>query len=517
MLLTACGGAEPPVGQVGFVRGFSGLISGEEPRAVLVGQDILSAGGSAADAAVAMAFAMSVTMPSHASLAGGGACLVHDKATKKTEMLDFMAPASAAVGPRSDRPSAVPAMPRGLFALHARYGKLRWESVVSPAETLARLGNPVSRAFARQLALVAEPLMADPEARRIFGASGRIPTEGMPLAQLDLAATLARIRARGVGDFYIGASALEMVGAVQRAGGSLSSEELRAYAPQWRPTVAVTYGDWTAHFAAPPAAAGLLEAQVWNALVRTGAWKRASAEERPHLFAETMGRAFAQRARWMAPDGSSREPIEPLLTEAAGKALLEGYNPAQHVPVTGMPGPNLDVPAGAGFVVVDQAGQTLACALSMNSLFGTGRVVPGTGMGLAAAPGDRGRGPLALGPMIVTNRHLQDMRFAAVAGGGLVAPASLLSTALATILDEKPIDQAQAQKRLHQGGVPDAIALERGAPFAEALTGKGHRIVEVDWPGQVQALQCPKGSVGEAVCSVATDPRGSGLSVIAGK
>jgi gamma-glutamyltranspeptidase/glutathione hydrolase len=440
---------------------------------------------------------------------------VHDLASKKTEMLDFIGPASAAVSPRSDRPTAIPAMPRGLFALHAKYGSLRWEALIGPAEQLARIGNPVSRTFARQLALVAEPLMADPETRRVFAASGQMPNEGMLLAQLDLAATLARLRGRGVGDFYGGASAQELVNAVNRAGGSLSVEELRAFTPQWRPALSVPFGDWVAHFSAPPAAAGLVEAQAWNALVRDGAWRRAAEADRPHLLAETLSRVYASRARWMAPDGSAREPVPPLLTEAAAKALLADYRPGEHVTVAGMPNGNPDVPSGTGFVVADRNGQAVACALTMNNLFGTGRIAPETGMLLAAAPGDRGRGPQPLGPMMITNRHLQDLRFAAAGGGGLLAPASVLATALDAFVDEKPLDQALARKRLHHGATPDALALERGSPWAADLARRGHRVVEVDWPALVQALHCPD-AVRAGKCSVGTDPRGSGLAVTAG-
>ena len=76
-------------GTIGFVIGFLGGVATDEPRATLVGRDILSSGGTAADAAVAVSMALSVTLPSSASLGAGGVCVVHDSKSNTTESLDF--------------------------------------------------------------------------------------------------------------------------------------------------------------------------------------------------------------------------------------------------------------------------------------------------------------------------------------------------------------------------------------------------------------------------------------------
>ena len=144
LAISACDAVEKrPVGTIGHINGFAGMVATDEPRAALVGRDVLSAGGTAADAATAMYFTLAVTYPSAASLGGGGSCIIHDTGTKKTEVMEFPAIASAMAGAV---PSAVPANPRGIFALHAKYGRLRYESLLSEPERLARNGTTVTRA-----------------------------------------------------------------------------------------------------------------------------------------------------------------------------------------------------------------------------------------------------------------------------------------------------------------------------------------------------------------------------------
>ncbi|MEE9250468.1 MAG: gamma-glutamyltransferase, partial [Alphaproteobacteria bacterium] len=213
--LGGCSSEGPELGTVGHVEGFLGGVAADEPRAVLVARDVLSAGGTATDAAVALYFALSVTLPSAASLGGGGICVVFDRKSDRVEALDFTARAPA--GRRTGRPSAVPGNPRGMFALHAKYGRLRWAQLVAPAEKLARFGSSVSRALAWHLS-AAGPLLADRESRRVFARSDGTPLrEGDIIEQLDLAVVLSLLR-RSPGQFYSGPFARQLVKAVRRAG-----------------------------------------------------------------------------------------------------------------------------------------------------------------------------------------------------------------------------------------------------------------------------------------------------------
>lgn len=510
-LLAGCGESKP-VGTIGYVQGFGGMVAADEPRAAIAARDVLSAGGTAADAAVALYFTMSVTQPSTASLGGGGVCVVHDRDKKKTEVVEFLAPPSLATA-QSRTPNAVPANVRGFYALHAKYGKLRWESLLTEAEKLARVGTPVSRAFAADLARGAQALAADPAARRIFLADGRLPAEGQTFEQHDLAAVLARIR-RSPGDFYVGAQGRELVQAVAQAGGSLVPEDLRDLKPQYRDALTVKVGNDIAHFAPPPAVSGAVAAQITAALAEP--WAKVSDDERPHLLAEVSARAFAERGRWMQPHGWPNEHAAGLTKPERASALLAGYSPERHVPVQA-PKPTEALPA-ASFVLMDSFGGAVACTVTTYGLFGNGKVAPGTGIVLSAVPGVTS-GPAAVGPVLVVNPHNHEVHLAAAASGGITAPTALAQTVLAASVEGRKLDAALALPRIHHSGQPDFVAVEAGdhAGDPALLSRRGHEVKSVPIPSRVNALQCDSGTPSFVKCRVATDPRGHGLAAVVGR
>lgn len=211
-----------------------GIVVADEPQAVLVAKNIIDTGGSAADAAVALGLALSVTYQSAAGIGGGGLCTIFDAASGRAEALSFT-PEPALVRTSLARwQVSVPALPRGLFALHAKYGKLPWQSLVIPAENLARFGAPVTRAFAEILASSSDSLVNDPDALDSFTSVRRtMLKEGDRFIQLDMAALLGRIRGRTPGDFYSGSLAITLDQNAFSSGSSLGAEDLRAYSPRW--------------------------------------------------------------------------------------------------------------------------------------------------------------------------------------------------------------------------------------------------------------------------------------------
>ncbi|MEO5372989.1 MAG: gamma-glutamyltransferase [Alphaproteobacteria bacterium] len=513
----ACDPQRPAAGTTGYASGFAGAVVADEPRAALAARDILSTGGGAVDAAVALAFTMAVTNPSSAGLGGGGVCMVRDPKVPTVETLEFYATAPAQIAPGTPRPSAVPGLPRGLYALHAKYGKVRWEQLLASAETLARFGNTVSRSLAQDLTLITEPLLQDAEIRRVFAdGTGRILQEGAPLAQIDLAATIGRIRLRGPGEFYLGQAARDLVAAVTAAGGSLSLEDLRDYAPRWIDTLQVPFGTNVAHFAPPPAGGGVA-GQMWAMLVDGERYTRLADDDRHHLMAQVAMRAYADRTVWMKPDGTSSVPAPDLVTPARVTGLMASYNSERFVQV---PHPNPAItenPAGTGFTVVDSRGLAVSCVLSMNNLFGIGRIAPGTGMVLAAAPHPGGRGPYALAPMMVVKRNVPEMIFAGTGTGGPPAASALVATAARTILGRRLLAEAVMAPRLHAGMTPDLVVVETaGQPqVTDGLGKRGYTLGVMGKFGRVNAVGCPDGLPPRPdTCEAVNDPRASGIGMI---
>ena len=278
-LLGACtGGSEParenlvnPSGVAPQRQGLSAILRGgvnfaavsaDESRAAEIGRDIIMAGGNATDAAVAMYFALAVTLPSAAGLGASGSCIVHDSKTRAGEAFVF-APV-AAPGPIKGVSFAVPTGVRAITLMHIRHASARWELLVAPAERLARLGVPVSRALSRDLQVGATMLGADSEARRIFGRSGGVAvTEGDNWAPADLAGTLGVIRQRGGADFFSGTYARVLADQVSQMGGSLPLDTLRNAVPQTSLPLSQDYRGFKV-YVAPAPMAGANALAGWN-------------------------------------------------------------------------------------------------------------------------------------------------------------------------------------------------------------------------------------------------------------
>lgn len=326
----------PPPGTPGYVIGFMGAVVTDEPRAALEAKEVLSGGGNAADAATVAALTLAVTLPSRAGLGGGGACLDYFPPAAAPEAIVFLPPPAGAGG---DRPAAVPALLRGLVTLEARHGTRPLGSLIAPAEGLARFGVPVSSALARDLKVVGDAFLLDPEARRIFGASTGGPlVEGATLTQTDLGTTLAEIRLNGINTFYEGAVAKRLTAGSEAAGSPISAADL-----------ASVHADITT----PPAA-----------------------PSRHGVMVATLPPAADDGATLAA---FTRLELNPKDAEAARQAVRAALQAARGGDVTLLP-------ATTGFVVLDRKGGAVACALSMGNLFGVGRVAAGTGVVLAASP-----------------------------------------------------------------------------------------------------------------------------------
>lgn len=508
-------------GNIGYVAGAFGVISSEEPQAALVARDILSAGGSAADAATAMGFTLSVTMPSAGSLGGGGVCIVRGSNGEVPSVIDFLPRAPKSIAPGTERPSAVPAMPRGLFLMHSRFGSLSWEQVVSPAEKLARFGFNVPRALATQFNQVADALVRDRQAANVFlRKDGTILQEGDFLKQSELASVLGGFRSRGVGDFYLGNEAAALVKAVGEAGGSLSADDLRDFRPIERAPLSFNWEKNTVwHFAGPPSAGGAVAAEMMAILMNGARFEKADPALREHLLAEAAKRAFADRMKNMQADGTYRVDATGLVAENYVNDLSKGIADDKATPLSAlMPSPVdwPETPTAVSFAVVDMRGGAAACTMTMNNIFGTGRMLPGYGIMLAAAPDTKGRTFTPTGPVLLTSEYRKQVYLAAASSGGVSAPTALANVLVRAASGPQSLRESMSAARTHYGGQPDKVFVESDMPaeVVEALRKRGHDVALTKSIGSVSVAYCPSGIPNKqgVECFGAADPRAYGIT-----
>ncbi len=512
-LLAACTEREP--GILAPVEGFAGIVAGDEPRAVVIGRDVLGNGGTAVDAAVAMYFAMAVTMPSRVSMGGGGVCVVFQGNKKRGEAIEFMPRAAPSGG-------MVPSGMRAMAALHARYGGLRWGQLIAPAESLARFGHAVSRSFAKDLAAAAHIIEANPKLRLLFAArNGRLARVGDRIVQLELSGVLAGIRQQGAAYLHSGPFARRMAEASSAVGMPLTAEDVRKNLPKVREAVQVPAGNHVAYFAPPRATGGVVAAQMWRMLTEVEDVGAAGEETWAHLFTEAALRAYAERAAWMERDGSSRVALADLVDEDHLERIMADYDEARRTPATGFSPAPAEISSqaySAGFVIGDQWSNAVACSFTMNRLFGAGRIAEGTGILLAAPPRSQNDGSTSLVAVVVGNTNTGDVRFAGTAGEGAAAATALVQVMLKTVGAESPLESAIKAPRIHHGGLPDVVLIEPRVNGAvrDSLTRRGHSLRETPAIGHVNAFYCSRGLKNHSeTCEVANDPRGFGLAATA--
>jgi len=514
----------------------SGAVATEHPLAAAAGATVLRAGGSAADAAIAAAAAICVVHPTSCGIGGGGFALVHG-ADGRDAALDYreIAPAGATLDrylqdgkpdPSRTRTGglavAVPSEVAGWVALHARFGRLPLGTVLAPAIRLARDGVPLAESpFLReQIAKSRTLLAADPGLAAVF--LGRDGPDAR-IVQTDLAVTLERVAHRGLDGFLAAADAIERT--VRERGGVLTARDVRAYRPVWRePLVGSFRGRRVVTF--PPPGSGGIVLEVLGILADDDL-TRLDPGARAHLLAGALGQGLADRAAWY---GDTRVPLRSLLDAGRLRALRAGI-PSDRV---GSPTTDVVVDAGTANVsVVDADGNAVAMTTTINTTFGSGIMVPGTGIILndemddfalaagvpnvyglvgeapnAVAPGKRPQSSMS--PTIVVDGARPEL--AAGASGGPLIISGVLQVLLHVVAFGNDLDAAVAAPRIHAQGVPPVLLVEPAVPDAarQALARWCHPVHVMPNLGAVSAAGIGR----DGTLHAAGDPRKDGGAVI---
>lgn len=229
----------------------NGVVAAATPFAAEAGREILMAGGNAADAAVAAAFAVGVTEPGGSSVGGGGAMTLW--VGGRADHIQFY---SSAGGDRTTsgraRNVAVPGKVAGLLEAHQRYGVLPREEVMAPAIRLAREGFPVYPRLASQIASYPVTLTRHPSAAQAFYPGGSPVGTGELLIQSELAQSLERIALQGRSGFYTGPTADALIEKLQGLGSPMTAGDLAGYEPRWQRPLCGAFRELTVLSSPPP-------------------------------------------------------------------------------------------------------------------------------------------------------------------------------------------------------------------------------------------------------------------------
>ena len=519
----------PAAGGAQIVDARRGMVSAQEPHAARAGLEALQAGGSAVDAAVATAFVLAVTHPEAGNIGGGGFMVVRPPAGPPATY-DFReaAPAAASAGMflaggehdaarhhDSHVAVGVPGTVAGLHLAWSERGRLPWRRLLAPAIALARDGFAVPAHLARSLAGVLPAMRRYPASLAQFARDGVPYAAGEKLRQPDLARTLERIAAAGPDGFYRGPTA-ELIAREMRAnGGLITAADLAAYRAVRRAPVRGTYRGHDIISMPPPSSGGTVLVEMLNVLEGFDLAAAGHGTARTvHLMAETMRRAYADRARHLGdPDFNPALPLPRLLSKAYAARLRRSIDPQR---ASRSSPASFAWPAAGGetthLSVVDAERLAVALTYTLEQRFGSKIVVPGAGFllnnemgdfnaapGLTTAEGLIGTPPNLAAP---GKRMLSSMTPTIVARDGRLrlltgSPGgrTIINTVLHTIVNviDFGMDAAGAVNapRFHHQWLPDRIVHERGglAPGTRArLAAQGHALAERATQGVVQAI-----------------------------
>ncbi len=526
-------------------------IATAHPLATKAGEQILTQGGNAFDAAVAISAALAVVEPAGSGLGGGGFWLLH----RESDSLDIMvdgrerAPFAAhrnmylddnrkvikQLSKSGALSAGIPGLPAALVHIAEKYGRLPLSTSLKPAINYAKHGFAIGKRHLRMLTFRYKVLKQSAAASQIFLENGKIPEPQSVLIQTDLAGTLEAIAEHGKKGFYGGKIAKLLVKAVESNGGIWSKQDLKAYRVKERPPIIGRYRNIKITSASLPSSGGIVLLEALNIL---SAYKLNSLDNitRKHLVVEAMRRAYHDRARYLGDPDFAKIPTLRLLTSDYAAGLRATIRLDKALPSSYLTGWQQNESKGSDtthFSIIDQEGNRIAATLSINFPFGSGMVAAGTGVLLndemddfVSQPGDM-NGYGLIGGMAnsiepgkrmlssMTPTFLEDSHRIAVLGtpGG----SRIISMVLLAILDfakgNGPESWVQV-KRFHHQYIPDQILYEKNGLTDNEIVmlGElGHQFKQKSYKyGNMQAIQFNKTT---KQYSAASDPRGEGSSI----
>lgn len=480
------------------------MIAGPSPSAVEVGKEIARKGGNAVDVAVAVGLSLAVTHPYYAGFGGGGFALV--KMGSEVQALDFreIAPKKSSPDLYKDKPEnasvqgglavGVPGIPAGLWELHKKHGKLKWQQLFPGAIKLAEDGFEVSGEWSHLTSRKQEE----------FSVAGKAVFKplrpGDRLKQPQLAKFLRKYRSQGPAAFYQGDVAKDLVETINSQGGIYSLDDLRDYKTRWMTPLSVNYKDFRVHLMPPPSSGGIVIAQALKMMemVKINEKLPLSVDEL-HLLAEVMKLSYRGRSLLGDPD-FAKNPLKELQDEKYLKKLVSMIKPKKVIDVEPLKDVSFESEQTTHFSVMDANGNTVAMTITLNGNYGSGVVTPKYGIALnnemddfTTRPGkpnmfgliqgdankvQAGARPLSsMSPTIVEKNGQTILSLGSPGGPRIIS--AVLQVLYRTLTQPFDIDQAIQAPRVHHQFLPNIVftdALKLPPETIQALQSRGHEV-----------------------------------------
>ncbi|MFD1258220.1 gamma-glutamyltransferase [Mucilaginibacter terrae] len=525
-----------------------GMVVCAYPDAAQAGLFILKKGGNAVDAAVAVQFALAVTLPQAGNIGGGG-FMVYRTAGGLTNTLDYRekAPAAASANMYLDaggnvitdkslythQAAGVPGSVDGMVQAHQKYGKLKWADVLQPAINLARNGFKVTERLANDLNRNMAKFDTLNAGGKNYFAKPAAWKAGDILIQQDMAKTLTLIRDKGRAGFYSGMIANYIVSEMKRGKGMITQADLNNYHSVWRKAVTGKYKQYKVITMPPPSSGGIALLQLLKNVESypLSRWGH-NQDSTVQLITEAERRVYADRSKYLGDPDFFKVPVDSLLKPAYITGRMKSFNWNAATPSSSINPGNFvgyESDQTTHFSIVDAQGNAVSITTTLNGSFGAKIFVKGAGFLLnnemddfSSKPGVPNMYGLVGGKAnsIQPGKRMlssmtpsileKDGKLFMVVGtpGGSTIITSVFQTILNVIEFGQDAQQAVTSKRFHHQWLPDEVYIEDNSTFSTAtinkLQAKGYKIISKGAIGRVDAIiRTPQGYyIGGA------DPRG---------
>ena len=479
----------------------NGMVTTQHFIATKVGEKILNQGGNAYDAAIAVGFTLAVVLPRAGNIGGGGFMVMHDSITNQNYSIDFreMAPAKSFTnmylnedGSFNDSKlstfgylaSGVPGTVAGFWEVHQKFGSLDWELLLEDAIYYAENGFKITPYMGDMLSEYKEKLSYFEPTNKIFMKHNPDFT-GRTLLQKDLANTLKLIATKGKDGFYKGKIAKKIANQMHANGGLITEDDLINYKPQWRKPLISDYRDNKIITMGPPSSGGVHIVQMLNILENYDLQEIGhNTTDYINLLAEVMKYAYADRSRHLGDPDFFDVPISKITSKNYAKSIKNKIKIGESTPSSKiLPGSFDDNESieTTHFSVADKNGNVVSSTYTLNSTFGSGVTIEGTGIlmnnemdDFSAAPGipnqfgllgaeaneiqPKKRPLSSMTPTIVMKDN--ELFFTTGSPGGSRIISAVLQSILNIVDFEMNLEEANKSKRIHHQWQPDILQIE---------------------------------------------------------